>query len=150
MAEVSPEVRFTEFGLGGEGFAVRVEDITDILLVPHITPVPTVTPSIIGLFNLRGVIMALIDISSKFAIQRNPRTTNSRVVVFQPAEDISFAIWVDDVWDISSIPVDSIQKAPEGIRGAPLLSGVYTRGTSAISILAPEAIASLDEYAVYK
>ncbi len=150
MAEVSPEIRFTEFGLGGEGFAVRVKDVTDILLVPHITPVPTVDQSIIGLFNLRGVITALIDISSKFAIQRSQRTTNSRVIVLQPTEEISFAIWVDDVWDISSIPVSSIQNAPEGIRGVSLLSGVYTRGTQAISILAPDAIARLDDYAVYK
>ncbi len=150
MAEVSPEIRFTEFGLGGEGFAVRVEEITDILLVPYITPVPTVAPSIIGLFNLRGVIVALIDISSKFSLRRNPRTINSRVVVLQPKEDITFAIWVDDVWDIASVQSDSIQNAPEGVYGAPLLSGVYTRGTRAISILAPEAIARLDEYAVYK
>jgi len=150
LAEVYPEIRFTEFGLGGEGFAVRVEDITDIILIPDITPVPVVDPSIIGLFNLRGVVVALIDICPKLAIQRGSRTVNSRVVVLQPSDEVSYAIWVDDVWDISSIPMNDIQSVPKGIRGESLLSGIYNRGTQAISVLNPAAIASLEDYAIYK
>ena len=150
MVEVTSEMRLTEFGLGNESFAVNVVDITDIITIPTITPIPQTDSAILGLFNLRGVITAIIDIAPEFNLTRVRRTPASRVMVLEPKEELSFAVWVDYIADITSIQEEEIMPVPKGISGGNLLAGVFNRGKQAISIINPISFASMDKYASYR
>ncbi len=154
MAKLTTETRYTEFGLGGESFAVAVTDITDILLFPALTPVPRVHPTIMGLFNLRGVVTELLDISSHFNLQRNSRSKGTRIIVLEPAafeseEKLRYAIWVDFVSDIAT-QSEGLRALPEDLSGAAFLKGFYNRGSQMVSVLDARTIALQNTYQQYR
>jgi len=154
MAELTTETRYTEFGLGGESFAVAVTDITDILLFPALTPVPRVHPTIMGLFNLRGVVTELLDISPHFNLQRHPRSKGTRIIVLEPAipeseDKLRYAIWVDFVSDIAT-QSEGLHDLPDDLSGATFLKGFYNRGNQMVSVLDARAIALQNTYQQYR
>ncbi len=155
MAELTTETRYTEFGLGGESFAVAVTDITDILLIPTLTPIPRVHPTIMGLFNLRGVVTELLDIATHFNLQRHSRSNGSRIIVLESIvpdaeEKLRYAIWVDFVSDIATQEDDGLHALPDDLPGAALLKGFYNRDSQMVSVLDAKAIALQNTYRQYR
>ncbi len=155
MAKVTSETRYTEFGLGGENFAVAVTDITDILLIPAITPIPRVHPTIMGLFNLRGVVTELLDISPHFNLLRHPRSSGSRIIVLEPVapeldDELRYAIWVDFVSDITTPDDEGLHVLPEDLSGSTFLKGFYNRDEQMVSVLDAKAVALQGVYRQYR
>jgi purine-binding chemotaxis protein CheW len=58
------------FRLGEEEYALHIDQIKEVVITPHITRMPQTPTFVRGVANIRGNIIAIIDLEQKFGIQR--------------------------------------------------------------------------------
>ncbi|MCX6126790.1 MAG: chemotaxis protein CheW, partial [Proteobacteria bacterium] len=73
------ESRFILFRLGKEQYAVNLTDVEEVLESPDMTSVPNTVPSFIGVCNVRGQIVGVLDLRKHFNI--SPCETTKPVVL---------------------------------------------------------------------
>lgn len=117
-------VRVLVFGLGGENYCADIKSIKSVVRVESVTRVPNMPEFVIGIMNLRGEIISVLDIRSIFALPQKKRTGSSRVIVTE-AWGSQVGIIADDVKQAIDIEEDAIQPPLATISGK-LAS--YTRG----------------------
>src|SRR4026207_138649 len=81
--EAEPERHLVIFGLDREEFAIPIARAREIVRVPEITRVPQAPPHIPGVLTLRGRILPVVEIRTRFGLERAELTPRSRVVVVE-------------------------------------------------------------------
>ena len=72
--------------IGRETLGLPISMVREIVRVPEITPVPNAPPHIEGVINLRGRIIAVIDLGKRFGEAPIERNSKSRIVVVEMEE----------------------------------------------------------------
>ena len=72
--------------IGRETLGLPISLVREIVRVPEITPVPNAPPHIEGVINLRGKIIAVIDLAKRFGEAAIERNSKSRIVVVEMEE----------------------------------------------------------------
>ncbi len=106
---------FLSFKLSSEHFAINVMKIIEILEVPKITKVPQAPDYLIGVVNLRGGVLPVVDTRKKFGLPPIDHTVNTCIVVLNiniDNEDIIVGALVDAVSEVFEIEEDQIQPSP--------------------------------------
>ena len=101
--------KFLTFSVGGEEYAVDILKVQEIIGMLPITYVPGSHPSIEGVVNLRGRIIAVIHLAHCFGMAASPRGDESCIVVTQTARG-EMGILVERVSDV-------VELAPEDVEG---------------------------------
>jgi len=113
------ESQFCVFRSGRERFCLPVLDVEEVLDWPLLTRVPLAPPYLLGIFNLRGVIVPLIDIA--LTEGRRPGLLPKHVVVAslrgEPGhDDLRVGIAADEVIGTYSVTTDDLlEQAPENV-----------------------------------
>src|ERR1700758_2151634 len=114
------ESQFCVFRSGRERFCLPVLDVEEVLDWPLLTKVPLAPPYLLGIFNLRGVIVPLIDIA--LTEGRRPGLLPKHVVVASMRvegshEDLRIGIASDEVVGTYSVrnAEDLLEEAPENV-----------------------------------
>lgn len=106
---------FLSFKLGNEYFAINVAHIMEILEVPTITKVPHAPDYLIGIINLRGGVLPVIDTRIKFGMQSSDYTVNTCIVVLNinnGSESIVAGALVDSVSEVFELDQEQVQPSP--------------------------------------
>jgi len=106
---------FLSFKLENEHFAINVMKIMEILEVPKITKVPHAPGYLIGVVNLRGGVLPVIDTRIKFGMSPTLHTVNTCIVVLDISmndESIVVGAMVDSVSEVFEIEENQIQPSP--------------------------------------
>jgi len=117
--ERSPESQYCVFRSGRERFCLPVLDVEEVLDWPAVTRVPLGPAYLLGIFNLRGVIVPLID--TAITEGRKPGLLPKHVVVASLRseshhEDIRIGITADEVIGTYSVrSEDFLEQAPENV-----------------------------------
>lgn len=104
---------FVSFSLNKEIFSIGLKYVKEFckLKSVNVVPVPCVPNFIIGIFNLRGEFITIIDIKSFLQIGKTIITDKSKIIVAK-TPSIQVGLLVDDVFNIVNIPNDKlIQKS---------------------------------------
>ncbi|HVF09987.1 MAG TPA: chemotaxis protein CheW [Abditibacteriaceae bacterium] len=115
-----------EFVLAHETYAIEAIYIRDVHTLRELTPVPCTPPFVLGLINVRGRILTVIDIKQFFGLPQKGLTDLSKVLVIHTA-DMDVGIAADAVKGVLSIPLKDIQPS------LPTLTGIraeYLRGVT--------------------
>lgn len=125
--------------LQDEVFAVEAESVREILDVVPITEVPSASPFVGGLINVRGRVVPLADLRVMFGMDRPPPDEDTRIVVMEvvvDGEPTIAGILADKVNDVTDIEAASIEEAPRvGMRWRPeFVRGIGKRNGSFIII----------------
>jgi len=104
---LNSEDRYSILEISQQNFGVEVVHVKEVLPLPHITPLPNVHQSVLGVFNLRGQIYSLLDLRLFFRLGRPPLNENQFVVVLQH-QNIQFGVLVDKVLDVLLLDADKI------------------------------------------
>ena len=102
--------------LGGESYGVDIARVQEIKVMSPITSVPGAPPFIEGVINLRGMIIPIIDLRSKFDMCQHADTERSCIVVIQLEQidkKINMGIVIDEVREVLEIPAADIEETPE-------------------------------------
>jgi len=118
-AQSGPEQQYCVFRSGRERFCLPVLDVEEVLDWPLLTKLPLGPAYLVGIFNLRGVIVPLIDIA--ITEGRRPGLLPKHVVVAalrseSRIEDVRVGIAADEVIGTYSVKnEDFLEQAPENV-----------------------------------
>ncbi|UYZ64443.1 chemotaxis protein CheW [Hymenobacter weizhouensis] len=112
-----PIIQLIVFRLGEEEYGIRIEQVKEVTITPEIARMPKTPRFVKGIANLRGDIIAIIDLEERFSLrpagQELPATTYTLAI---EAKDYTIGIMVREVPQPLSIPLSVIENAPEFIQ----------------------------------
>lgn len=119
-------VKFVTFLLGNESYAVHVSSVNEVLRYTEITPVPGAPGYILGIINLRGDVLTVIDTREVFGLPPQVVTSHSRIVVVELA-DCVVGMLVDRVAEVVDLHESGIEASPNtgNDHAARFMQGVY-------------------------
>lgn len=124
-----------EFGLAEERYAIEISRVTEIHPLDQMTPVPCTPEFILGIINVRGRMVAVIDVKRFFQLPEKGITDLHRVILIQH-QDIELGLLADYVVGTRAISVDTLQPA------LPTLTGIrsdYLKGIAAGRLIVLDA-----------
>jgi purine-binding chemotaxis protein CheW len=132
------------FYLGSMFFGIDVLNVQEVLRFQQMTKVPLAPAVIRGLINLRGQIVAAIDLRERLGL--NPREDGvDPMNVIVRTEGGAISLLVDDIGDVLEIDSAGMERPPETVRGGArdLIQGVYKLKDKLLLILDTEKTVSL-------
>ena len=107
--------QFVVFSIEDEEYGVPILSVQEIISLPNLTRMPGVPDYIAGLINLRGNIIPLYLLRTRFNLEERELNDNSIVIIAQTGEGNSKTIGfvVDSVSDVLSITSDDIIETPD-------------------------------------
>ncbi|MBO1924130.1 chemotaxis protein CheW [Thiomicrorhabdus sp. 6S3-12] len=106
---------FLTFKIGREQFAVDILRVQEIRGWEKPNPLPSVPPFVKGVVDLRGSVVPIVDLRERFKLQASYDATTVVIVVhvLTSQGERVVGIVVDEVSDVQSFDMDSLQPAPD-------------------------------------
>ncbi|HOQ08679.1 MAG TPA: chemotaxis protein CheW [Syntrophomonadaceae bacterium] len=104
------ELQVVAFRLGNEEYAVDILYVQEIIRLLNITRVPRSGPHIEGVINLRGNIIPIVNLHSKFNLQAAEDEEDKRIIVFK-WDEMQVGVIVDEVSEVIRIKRQDIEAA---------------------------------------
>ena len=142
--------QYLSFLLGGEEYGVSILSVQEIRTGESLTPIPKTPDYIRGVMNLRGVIVPIVDLRSRFQITSD-RPHDIEVVILLniqgPDRPRTIGAIVDDVIDVYSVPAEELKPAPDfgSAISTRFLRGIATMSDRILLMLDTERLFSLEE-----
>ncbi len=120
--------QWVTFQLGDETYGIDVLQVQEVLRVSEISPVPGAPTYVLGIINLRGNVVTVIDGRARFALPPKESDDQSRIVVVD-ADDKVIGLLVDSVSEVAYVPSSAIESPPDvgTDESARFVSGVFNR-----------------------
>ena len=140
MDPLSPETRassgapdealnqFVVFKLGGNEFAVAIEQVQEILVLGPVARVPKTPGFIEGIINVRGKIIPVLNLRKRLEIAGAARDQDARIIVAEVDEQ-TVGMIVDLVTEVVKLPVSGLEPPP------PLITTVSPRFVTSVGKL---------------
>lgn len=110
------ENKFLSFKIGREEFGVEILRVREIIGVIDVTPLPQTPDYVKGVINLRGKIIPVIELRTKFGLEPKEYTEETCIIVVEVSdggeEHFHMGVIVDSVNEVLDIPRDHIEPAP--------------------------------------
>ncbi|MEY3289235.1 MAG: hypothetical protein RLZZ419_1477 [Pseudomonadota bacterium] len=142
--------QYLTFMLSGETYAISILSIKEILQYSQLTKVPRMPSFILGVINLRGAVVPVIDLSARFgkqSVQLGRRNCIIIVEVDVGEETQNVGVMVDAVNAVLEIPIHEIEPAPSfgnNIR-TDFIAGMGKINGKFVIILNIQYVLSMDE-----
>jgi purine-binding chemotaxis protein CheW len=124
--EVKEEnLEVVEFLLSQERYGFESQYIREAYPLENFTPIPCTPAFVLGVINVRGQILSIIDMGRFFDLPQKGITENNRVIILR-SDDMEFGILADEISGVRMIPVSEIQQSLPTLTGirAEYLKGV--------------------------
>lgn len=138
---------FVTFSLAEETYAIDVLQVQEVLKVAEIAPVPGVPNYILGIINLRGDVVTVIDGRRRMGLPDQAPTDQSRIVVID-VDKQNVGILVDSVAEVVQIASKDIDPAPAvgNDNSSRFILGVYSRQDGLTILISLEKLLSDEEW----
>ncbi len=103
--------RYLCFALGREEYAVPLLSVKEVIALPDITSVPQTPPYFLGIMNLRGQVISVIDLRAKLTIK--PLNSAETAVIICDLKPNSVGVVVDSINSVINPSKDQISEKPE-------------------------------------
>ena len=103
--------QYLTFDLADERYGLEILQVQEIIGLTEFTPLPNMPPHVRGMINLRGTVVPVVDLRSRFAMAAREYDKLTAVIVVNVAHK-TMGIVVDTVADVIGIPEESIQDTP--------------------------------------
>lgn len=107
----NPIIRWVTFRLENEKYGIHVMQVQEVLRVTEIAPVPGAPDYVLGIINLRGNVVTVIDTRKRFGLQAKEMDDSTRIVIIE-SENQVVGILVDSVAEVVDIRSSEIEQAP--------------------------------------
>ncbi|ASM37324.1 chemotaxis protein CheW [Campylobacter sputorum] len=134
-------IQLVGFIVGQEEYAVPILDIKEIIKPLDYTRVPSVPDYILGVFNLRGTVIPLIDLRIKFNLPPTKATENTRFIIMKNEEDMA-GFLIDSLTQAIRIKKNRIDTPPETLlkeKGG-MIYGIGKRDNNILTILKVDSL----------
>ena len=136
------------FALAGQRYVAPMGEVVEILDVPRFTPVPGVRPFLLGVANVRGRLLPIIDLALFFGLPRPAGALRERRILVIEQGSVFSGLVVDDVLGMQYFSVDSHVSDPEEPAEAvkPFLRGGYQRSDEVWKVFSTRALAEDEQF----
>ena len=128
--------------LGPESYGLDISSVYEIIRFQECTAVPASPSFVDGVINLRGRIIPVVDMASRFGLRRSETTKSTRIIV-AGTTGMRVGLVVDAVTEVLMIPEDAVEDTPNVAAG---YDSAYIRG---IAKLSEELVILLDLRALF-
>jgi len=106
-----PIIQWVTFKLDNEKYGIKVIQVQEVLRMTDIAPVPGAPDYVIGIINLRGNVVTVIDTRMRFCLPEKETDDNTRIVIIE-SENQVVGILVDSVAEVVDLRASAIETAP--------------------------------------
>ena len=140
--EAEDSLQLVTFNLGHELFALDILTVQEIIRVSPITPVPHCPTFVDGVITLRGKIVPVIDLRTRFGLDRTGHGTDTRIIVIN-VRQILLGLVVDAVHEVTRLVRSALEGASSmGGRTADYVLGVGKLGGQLVTLVDVAAVGS--------
>ena len=104
-------LQWVTFKLQEETYGINVMQVQEVLRYTDIAPVPGAPDYVMGIINLRGNVVTVIDTRARFGLPPSEVTDNSRIVIIESERQV-IGIMVDSVAEVVYLKQSEIDTAP--------------------------------------
>ncbi|MEQ8223640.1 MAG: chemotaxis protein CheW [Candidatus Eremiobacterota bacterium] len=153
MEEVLETSQYLSFTLGGELFALDIAKVREVLDYTRITHVPRMPDFILGVINLRGSVVPVVDMRLKFDMTKMDNTVNTCIIIVEVSldgETISLGALVDAVQEVFNMEPSQIELPPRiGTKlKTEFIKGMGKKDDQFVIILDIDRIFSMEELSI--
>lgn len=151
QADAGALAKWVTFGIGQEPYGIPVLQVQEVLKVPEIAAVPEAPGHVLGIINLHGNVVTMLDMRRRFHLDERPHDDATRIILVEMGESVG-GILVDRVEVLIELGPHQFAPLPSsGHRNnANVLSGVAHIGEETLmpidadKLLSPEDWQALD------
>lgn len=107
---VEREMQLVAFRVGREDFGVDVKKVEGVISMVDVTRMPRAPEYVEGIINLRGQIVAVVDLATRLGIEAGERGHTTRIVVVE-AQDVKVGLIVESP-EVINVDRDDIEASP--------------------------------------
>lgn len=115
------------FKINSQNYGIKITSVKDVMIVPNITRVPNSPEFVVGVANLRGVILTIVDGSQIYANLKTEVTPTTRILVVEDRKSgYLIGVMVDDVSGVIEIKGRDIMPFDKPSGDDEVVKGIYS------------------------
>ncbi|MCG8613138.1 MAG: chemotaxis protein CheW [Pseudomonadales bacterium] len=148
QAPDDPILQYVTFRLDDETYGINVMQIQELLRYTEIAPVPGAPDYVLGIINLRGNVVTVIDTRKRFGLCEADVSDHTRIVVIEVAGQV-VGILVDSVAEVVYLRQSEVETAPNvgNEESAKFIQGVCNKNGELIILVEFEKMLTDEEWA---
>lgn len=140
-------LQWVTFQLEEETYGINVMQVREVLRYTEIAPVPGAPDYVLGIINLRGNVVTVIDTRSRFGLLQGEITDNTRIIVIESERQV-IGILVDSVAEVVYLRSSEIDTTPSvgTDESAKFIQGVSNRDGKLLILVDLNKLLTEDEW----
>lgn len=152
MSNITPTegTRYMCFSLGGENYAIPLLSVKEVIAVPHATPIPGTPSYFLGIMNLRGQVISVLDLRSKFGIKPGAGAETS--VIICDLDSVVLGVVVDSINYVFSPEAKELSGRPDipGNKQLDSIVGVFRKENDIVLFLDIAKALNVEDFTAIK
>jgi purine-binding chemotaxis protein CheW len=139
--------QWVTFHMEGETYGINVMQVQEVVRVPEIAPVPGAPDFVMGIINLRGNVVTVIDTRKRFGMPPKENDESTRIVIIENNNQVA-GILVDNVAEVVELRASQIEAAPNvgNDKSARFIQGVFSRDGELLILVDVGKLLTADEW----
>jgi len=142
------EKQYLTFDIEEETYGLFLKDSKEIIKTPKITNVPNTADHIIGVINLRGQVVPVVNLKKKLNLNKGEdESFKEKKIIVTNIKDIIIGVLVDNVREVVTLNVDNIEEMTDSRRGLKedFIEGVVNYDNDLLVIINVEKVLFADK-----
>jgi purine-binding chemotaxis protein CheW len=146
--EKDPIIQWVTFKLDNEVYGINVMQVQEVLRMTEIAPVPGAPDYVLGIINLRGNVVTVMDTRKRFGLVPTETDDQSRIIIVEAQGNV-VGILVDSVAEVVYLRESEIEVAPNvgNDESSKYIQGVCSRDENLLILVDINKLLSEDEWA---
>ena len=142
-----PILQWVTFKLDNETYGINVMRVQEVLRYTEIAPVPGAPSYVLGIINLRGNVVTVIDTRQRFGLDTAEVTDNTRIVIIEADKQV-VGILVDSVAEVVYLRQSEVETAPNvgNDESAKFIQGVCNKNNELLILVELDKMMSEEEW----
>ncbi len=149
QTNIEDVLQWVTFRLGDEVYGVNVMQVQEVLRVTEIAPVPGAPEYVLGIINLRGNVVTVIEARKRFGLAAKEADDSTRIVILEVDNQV-IGILVDSVAEVVNLHASEIETTPNlgnaDNPNAKYIQGVRSREDSILILIDVNKLLSESEW----
>ena len=146
--EKDPVIQWVTFKLDNEIYGINVMQVQEVLRMTEIAPVPGAPDYVLGIINLRGNVVTVMDTRKRFGLMPTEMDDQTRIIIVEAQGNV-VGILVDSVAEVVYLRESEMEVAPNvgNDESAKYIQGVCSRDETLLILVDINKLLSTDEWA---
>lgn len=139
--------RWVTFRLADEVYGINVMQVQEVLRMTDVAPVPGAPHFVMGIINLRGNVVTVLDTRKLLSLDSGEITDNSRIMIIESGK-MTVGLLVDSVAEVANISASDIDPPPTLGKedGSRYIQGVYSTEDRILILIDLDKLISEEEH----